>query len=109
MGFVLHTVKETLRVNLPLCQQLYVDNKALLNFYSLLSECYAREISVYTCDISEHGKEKYSCTLKSSCSDQRNTDRERPQGAWGGGGGGDEEGKTLKGSQGREGDTRMRY
>lgn len=55
MGFVLQTVTERL--------QIYVENKALLNFLVLVLKYYAREISVYACDVGEHGEEEYCCTL----------------------------------------------
>lgn len=56
MGFVLQTVTERL--------QIYVDNKALLNFPGFVSKYCAREICVYACDVGTHGKEEHCCTLK---------------------------------------------
>lgn len=56
MGFVLQTVTERL--------QIYVENKALLNFPGLVWKYYAREICVYACDVGERSIEEYGCTVK---------------------------------------------
>lgn len=56
MGFVLQTVTERL--------QIYVENKALLNFPGLVWKYYAREICVYACDVGERSTEEYGCTVK---------------------------------------------
>lgn len=72
----------------PNCLQIYVENKALLNFPSLLWEDCACETCVYACDVGEHGKEDF----KSNCFDQRYAGRGRPPRR-----SGEEEGETLKG------------
>ncbi len=55
-GFVLQTITER--------SQIYVENKALLNFPGLVSKYCVREICVYACDVGTQGEEEHGCTPK---------------------------------------------